>query len=239
MRPSFVPAPEVSGQRSGCNPPSYFLCDDGQFSAAAAGGRTVMRSSPWARGYDPGPGLHEQRNEPDHATLVPLSPLEDLVYPDWDSAYLDNVGRIYRLMYAKVGNRADAEDLTAEVFRAALGPLRLSASKGEVRAYLLTTARTVLASHWRHRFGLEITQIDPDADLSYEEAPSTDTEATSRVEEVLAGLPEHYRRVLELRFLQSCSIKEAAATLGISVGNTKVLQHRALRMAARLAEEHG
>ena len=56
------------------------------------------------------------------------------------------MGRLYRLMYARVGNRPDAEDLTVEVFRAAMGPLRLVASKGEVRSYLLMTARTVLAS---------------------------------------------------------------------------------------------
>jgi len=31
------------------------------------------------------------------------------------------------MMYARVGNRADAEDLTAEVFQAALKPLRASA----------------------------------------------------------------------------------------------------------------
>ena len=28
------------------------------------------------------------------------------VYPDWDAIYLDNVTRIYPLMYAKVGNRS-------------------------------------------------------------------------------------------------------------------------------------
>lgn len=196
-----------------------------------------MSFSPWTRAWDQDAAPQRPRRESDHATLVPLDQTEDSVYPDWDSAYLDNVSRLYRLMYAKVGNRADAEDLTAEVFRAALGPLRLSASKGEVRAYLLATARTVLASHWRRRFGLEITQIDPDTDLTYEAAPGADPDADSRVERVLAGLPDNYRRVLELRFLHSCSIKEAATTLGISVSNTKVLQHRALRMAARVAEE--
>ena len=66
------------------------------------------------------------------------------VYADWESVYRDNVERLYRLMYARGGNRPDAEDLTSEVFRAALGPLRLASSKGEVRAYLLATARTVL-----------------------------------------------------------------------------------------------
>src|SRR5579859_6311538 len=69
-------------------------------------------------------------------------------YDDWNAAYLDNVGRLYRLIYSRVGNRPDAEDLTAEVFKAALGPMRLNSSRGEVRAYLLATARTVLASHW-------------------------------------------------------------------------------------------
>src|SRR5690349_24697649 len=78
-------------------------------------------------------------------------------YPDWESIYLDNVERLYRVIYSRVGNRPDAEDLTAEVFRTALGPLRTSASVGEVRAYLLATARTVLASHWRRRYGLEVT----------------------------------------------------------------------------------
>ena len=66
-------------------------------------------------------------------------------YPDWEAVYQDNVDRVYRLMFAKVGNRPDAEDLTAEVFLAALRPLRVSASAPEVRAYLMATARTVLA----------------------------------------------------------------------------------------------
>ncbi|MDT5211280.1 MAG: hypothetical protein QOF67_3695, partial [Mycobacterium sp.] len=37
------------------------------------------------------------------------------VYPDWDAIYRDNVTWVYRLMYGKVGNQPDAEDLTAEV----------------------------------------------------------------------------------------------------------------------------
>src|SRR5580700_8160289 len=74
-------------------------------------------------------------------------------YTDWESVYRDNVARLYRLIYARVGNRPDAEDLTSEVFRTALGPLKLTSSKGEVRSYLLTTAQTVLASHWRRTLG--------------------------------------------------------------------------------------
>lgn len=162
------------------------------------------------------------------------------VYADWEAVYRDNVERLYRLMFSKVGNRGDAEDLTAEVFLAALGPLRISASVGEVRSYLLVTARTVLARYWRRTLGTEITTIDADLDVDLatpEPAVDGGSVAAARAQAVLAGLPQAYRRILELRFLEACSVKEAAAELGVSVANAKVLQHRALRWAARSCGE--
>ncbi|WP_425551331.1 RNA polymerase sigma factor [Actinoallomurus vinaceus] len=51
---------------------------------------------------------------------------------------------------------------------------------------------------------------------------------------ILSRLPPRYRTVLELRFLQGCTLRQAAAALGTSIGNAKVLQHRALRLAAKL-----
>jgi RNA polymerase sigma-70 factor (ECF subfamily) len=51
---------------------------------------------------------------------------------------------------------------------------------------------------------------------------------------VLSGLPDNYRRILELRFLQGRSIKDSAAEMAISVANAKVLQHRALQLAAQV-----
>jgi RNA polymerase sigma-70 factor (ECF subfamily) len=161
-------------------------------------------------------------------------------YANWESVYRDNVDRLYRLMYARVGNRPDAEDLTSEVFRTALGPLRLGSSKGEVRSYLLITAQTVLASHWRRKLGLPVSSIDPEEDLGHLSEPSTldePSDAPQRAKRILAALPDRYRRILELRFLEACSIKEAAVAMDVSVGNAKVLQHRALRMAAKVEME--
>jgi RNA polymerase sigma factor (sigma-70 family) len=159
------------------------------------------------------------------------------VYADWDAIYLDNVARIHRLMYSKVGNRPDAEDLTAEVFVAAFGPLRVSASVGEVRGYLLATARTVLAGYWRRRLGVEVTTIDPDSERRGWEEPDAPSRAPERARRVLGTLPERYRRILELRFLQAMSLKEAAQEMDVTVGNAKVLQHRALRLAAQAPGE--
>lgn len=157
-------------------------------------------------------------------------------YPDWEAVYEDNATWVYRTIYARVGNQADAEDLTAEVFMAALRPLRLTASVAEVRAYLRNTARTVLAAHWRQTMGREITELEDDiaAPPESEEAIST---APERVATVMETLPDNYRRILDLRFLQNLSIKESASAMGVSVANAKVLQHRALRLAAQFNEK--
>jgi RNA polymerase sigma-70 factor (ECF subfamily) len=166
-------------------------------------------------------------------------------YPDWEAVYRDNVARVYGLLFAKVGNRADAEDLTTEVFLAALRPMRVSATVGEVRAYLSATARTVLAAHWRRTLGREITWIgelpeptDPAEDPAEDDLADEEASTSSvRAARVLDALPEQYRRILVLRFLDGYSLREAAAAMGVSVGNAKVLQHRALRRAAQLNDE--
>jgi RNA polymerase sigma-70 factor (ECF subfamily) len=153
-------------------------------------------------------------------------------YSGWREIYLDNVERLYRIIYSHVGNRADAEDLTSEVFQAALKPMRVSASVGEVRAYLLATARTVLAGHWRRYYGLEVTAIDLEKERERMDEPQSESDAPERVSLLLDALPDRYAQILRLRFLESCTLKEAARAMNISVGNAKVLQHRALQRAA-------
>jgi RNA polymerase sigma factor (sigma-70 family) len=81
----------------------------------------------------------------------------------------------------------------------------------------------------------KITSIDDVGDLPHN-AEQTIGSVPQRLDRVLAALPDNYRRILELRFLQGCSVKESASYMGVSVANAKVLQHRALRLAAELSE---
>jgi len=182
-----------------------------------------------ADGQDP-------RTASDPASPGRLRAVTSEEYPDWDAVYRDNIGLVYRLMFAKVGNRPDAEDLTTEVFLAALRPLRLPASVGEVRAYLLATARTVLARYWARTLGHPVTTLNENAGEARAERP-LESAAPEQAERILAALPARYRRILQLRFLDACTVAEAAQALGISVTNAKVLQHRALRRAAEIAAE--
>ena len=102
-------------------------------------------------------------------------------YADWEAIYQDNATWVYRTMFARVGNRADAEDLTAEVFLAALRPLRAWPRCG---AYRRATARTVLAAHWRATLGREVTSI-------YDIAAAPDSE------EAISMAPQRVRTVLK------------------------------------------
>lgn len=176
---------------------------------------------------------------------VPARPvrLPTAAYPDWEAIYEDNVGRIHRLMFSKVGNRPDSEDLTSQVFLAALPSLRPAATIGEVRAYLLATARTVLAAHWQRTLGRQVTVIDMDRtdleDFAQPQGAHPPSRAPEHIGRILEALPERHRSILTLRFLHGYSIREAAAEMGISVSNAKVLQHRAIRKAAGLDRAAG
>lgn len=158
----------------------------------------------------------------------------------WESVYRETVVHVYRFVYARVGNRSDAEDLTTQVYLRALPRLRLPAAIMEVRSYLFATARTVLADHWRQHYDARLAVLDDDLPASIDTRRPEDEEAgVRRAGEVLERLPDNYRQVLELRFLRGYTIRETATELGITVSNAKVLQFRALRRAAENAGEAG
>lgn len=167
--------------------------------------------------------------EPEHRPATDAA-----IYPDWESVYQDNVVGIYQLVYRKVGNSADAEDLAEDVLMQTLKTLRLPAPVPTVRAYLVKTARTVLADHWRRHYAAR------DAANELEQVPVdiiANPDAAERAERLLALLPDQFRSVLELRFLRGYSVREAAKELGVTESNARVLQFRALRKAAQLERE--
>jgi len=156
------------------------------------------------------------------------------IYADWESVYQDNVVGIYQLAFRRVGNAADAEDLAEEVLMQTLKTLRLPAAVPTVRAYLVKTARTVLADHWRRHYAAR------EAANELEQLPLdivANPDAADRAQRLLSLLPDNFKNILELRFLRGYSVREAATELGVSESNARVLQFRALRRAAQLERE--
>jgi RNA polymerase sigma-70 factor (ECF subfamily) len=149
---------------------------------------------------------------------------------------LEELELVYAFIYARVGNRPDAEDLTQQVALKAIPRLREGSNAASIRAYLFTTARTVLATFWSAKFGMPEDELRDDLALESQnvEPPG---EAVERVNRILAALPPNYRRVLELRFLRGYSLREVASEVGSTVGGVKVMQLRALRAAAKVVPD--
>jgi RNA polymerase sigma factor (sigma-70 family) len=146
---------------------------------------------------------------------------------------LDELEMVYAFIYARVGNRADAEDLTQQVALKAIPRLRQGAPASAIRGYLFATARSVLGGFWSTRLGLSESELHEDLALAMP-APTYSEESADRAERILAELSDNYRRVLELRFLHGYSLKEVAADMRSTVGAVKVMQLRALRAAAKV-----
>jgi RNA polymerase sigma-70 factor (ECF subfamily) len=145
---------------------------------------------------------------------------------------LDELEMVYAFIYARVGNKADAEDLTQQVAMKAIPRLRQGSPASAIRGYLFATARSVLGGFWSTRLGLSESELHDDLAMAAPVAYSE--ESAERARRVLAELSDNYRRVLELRFLHGYSLKEVAAEMRSTVGAVKVMQLRALRAAAKV-----
>ncbi len=160
----------------------------------------------------------------------------------FEAIYDAHVVPIYRYIYARVGNRPDAEDLTAGVFMRAVEQLDVTRDPGQIASWLYRVSQNAIADHWRAFYRLPLVteeRLAPGWEpvaAAEPTPPRGEDRSEARVEAVLRLLPGHYRRVLELRFLQHLSVAETAEAMGVTHGNAKVLQYRALRKAALLGD---
>jgi RNA polymerase sigma-70 factor (ECF subfamily) len=152
------------------------------------------------------------------------------------TAFHEHVSKIYKFIYAKVGNRTDAEDLTSQVFLKAVRWLAEEHSADSVRAWLYTTARSTIVDYWREQSQYHTVPLDDPAALLFcGSAPEQEVARTrERAHRILDALPEREAAVLRLRFLRGYSAAEIGQALGIEPGNVRVIQLRALRRAATL-----
>lgn len=146
--------------------------------------------------------------------------------------------QVYGYLLARCGQRAVAEDLTAETFLAAVDAVR-GVRGGRPAplstAWLIGVARHKLCDHWRRQAREERTLRAVAAEPEQSQADPWD-EALDAVtaREVLGRLGPHHRAALTLRYVDDLPVPEVAAILGRTVHATEALLVRA-RSAFRAA----
>jgi RNA polymerase sigma-70 factor (ECF subfamily) len=157
------------------------------------------------------------------------------------SLYRENLGPIYRYVYRKVGNREDAEDLTSQIFMKAFRSIEYTRSPQSTRNFLFQVARTIIADYWRVHYRLSMNSLEVLLETGWEGPAEKEDEpfelsssTADYVQRILQALSERHREVLACRFLLGLSIRETAVRMGVTEGNVKTLQFRALKSAAEL-----
>jgi len=158
---------------------------------------------------------------------------------DFQTFYQENLGLIYRFVSSKVENRQEAEDLTSHIFLKVVRRLDLKRDPRSMRTWLFRVARTTIADYWRIHYGGTTRSLDVLLETGWEgpvdEGPAlVNNSVTELVQNILQALPERDREILTFRFLLNLSVRETAVRMGLTEENTKVLQYRALKRAARL-----
>lgn len=108
--------------------------------------------------------------------------------------------------------RAERRDVRREV--------KQSANTGQHTTYVDLMARVMSAGHSPS----QVVRKD---------------EALGVLNACVATLPEHYREVIQMRFIEGMPVAEVARQLGRSIGSIHMLCHRALRQLREQAEKLG
>ncbi len=145
---------------------------------------------------------------------------------------------VYGYVVRRCPGQALAEDLTSEVFLAAVAAVRRGTVPELTTAWLIGVARHKLVDHWRrearaerslHALGAAGAPAEDDWTDALDEGPAL---------VALARLGAHHRSALVLRYLDGLPVAEVADHLGRTLHATEALLVRA-RTAFRRAYEEG
>jgi RNA polymerase sigma-70 factor (ECF subfamily) len=154
--------------------------------------------------------------------------------------YENHFERVYAYIVRRVGNRADTEDLTAEVFHQALANLKRFEWRGiPFAAWLFRIAANLISDRWKRSGREQVTDDTKLIESAQASAAELETLVLAETElekaerratlfRLVDTLPAEQRRVVVLRFVEEKSIKEVAREIRKTEGAVKQLQFRAL-----------
>jgi RNA polymerase sigma-70 factor (ECF subfamily) len=145
---------------------------------------------------------------------------------------------VYAFVSRRVHDRADAEDLTAEVFQQVLVNLARFEWRGvPFAAWLYRIASNAIAGRWQ-RASRERGEATPgDRPDERDSVNPEEVERRAQIVRLVESLPGDQRRVIEMRFAEEKSIREIATELKRSTGAVKQLQFRGIQNLRELLDK--
>jgi RNA polymerase sigma-70 factor (ECF subfamily) len=146
------------------------------------------------------------------------------------------VQRVYRYCYYRTNSPPDAEDLTAQIFLAALEALPRYRQDGHFAGWLFSIARKKVADFHRRTPHMQVS-LDEAAFPPIHTDLAVDVEKSQRKEHLLKriqALAEEEQELIHLRYVAELSFAEIARTLQ---KNEEAVKKTLYRLLARLKHE--
>ena len=149
-------------------------------------------------------------------------------------AYFD---KIYRYVVLKISNKAEAEDMTQQVFLKAYQSIRSFKWKGvPFSAWLFRIAHNQVVDFVRKQSKRPTVRLE-ESMVSSDDNPLRTVESRFDIERLRLAtrqLTAAQQEVISLRFAGGLAIAEVARTMGKSEGAVKALQHSAVAALRRV-----
>jgi len=179
-----------------------------------------------------------EEQTPDEAILVQKAIGHDA--HAFGGLYDMHVDRVYRHIYYRVGNEADAEDLTQQVFLKAWQAIHgYKKTASPFIAWLMTISHNSVVDFYRTKKDkayLEAEVLASDPASSPERAAEAGFEQQS-LRRAILQLGNDEQQVVILRFMGGFEFAEIASLMKKKEGNIRVILHRALVKLRSILEQ--
>lgn len=159
---------------------------------------------------------------------------------DWASTYEELLPKVYHYFCLRVGERLEAEDLTAATFeRAWRDRERYRHDLGTFTNWLFGIARHIAITHFRRN---KHEQLATELAAGHAYRPTEETaarqEAFERLASMLTSLPEREREIFSLKYGAQFTNRSIAKIVGITESNVGTILHRIVnRLREQLEQE--
>ena len=150
--------------------------------------------------------------------------------------------KIFRYVAYKVGNREDAEDITAEVFIRMLKSINSFSFQGHpFSSWLFRIARNMVVDYFRKNSRRKTAPLETAGSIQETESLEIDYQLDldikmSNISKSIKTLTDLQQEVISLRFAGGLSIKETASAVGRKENAVKALQHSAIKKLRLLVD---
>lgn len=141
--------------------------------------------------------------------------------------------KVFRLAFSMMHNETQAEDIAQDAFVKIWKALATYHGGASLSTWIYTITRNTCLTELKKRSTRQTVSLyEPEMEAAIDSIPALQASATGMgaeidAEAMLAKLPEKYRRVITLFYLEQKSYEEVAAMLGIPLGTVKTLLFRA------------